>query len=65
VHLTEEEVAAVHFGDEGQDWALLPIADYLSDPDAIPRLRDWLAAYVAAAETIRYLDTTLQSDGKT
>jgi 8-oxo-dGTP diphosphatase len=65
VHLTEDEVAAVRFGDEGQDWALLPIADYLSDSDAIPRLRDWLAAYVAAAETIRYLDTPSQSGGNT
>ena len=65
VHLSEDEVAAVRFGEEGQDWALLPIADYLSDSDAIPRLRDWLAAYVAAAATIRYLDTTPQSDGKT
>ncbi len=65
VHLTEDDVAAVRFGDEGQDWALLPIADYLSDPDAIPRLRDWLAAYVAAAETVRCLDTTSQSGGNT
>jgi 8-oxo-dGTP diphosphatase len=65
VHLTEDEVAAVRFGDEGQDWALLPIADYLSDPDAIPRLRDWLAAYVSAAETVRCLDTTSQSNGNT
>ena len=27
VHLSEDEVATVRFGDEGQDWALLPIAD--------------------------------------
>lgn len=65
VHLSEDEVAAVRFGDEGQDWALLPIADYLSDPDAIPPLRDWLAHYLAAAETIRCLDTTSQSSGNT
>ncbi|MEY2882621.1 MAG: hypothetical protein RL490_345 [Pseudomonadota bacterium] len=45
--LTEAEVAAVRFGDEGQDWALLPIADYIADADAVPRLRDWLSAYHA------------------
>ena len=65
VHLSEDEVAAVRFGDEGQDWALLPIADYLSDPDAIPRLCDWLAHYLTAAEKIRCLDTTSQSGGNT
>ena len=65
VHLTDDEVAAVQFGDEGQDWALLPIADYLSDPDAIVLLRDWLAQYLAAAQTIGCLDTTSQSAGKT
>lgn len=48
VTLTEAEVAAVRFGDEGQDWALLPIADYIADADAVPRLRDWLAAYSGA-----------------
>lgn len=65
VHLTDNEVAAVRFGDEGQDWALLPIADYLSDPDAIPPLRDWLSHYLAAASTIRCLDTTPETNGKT
>jgi 8-oxo-dGTP diphosphatase len=48
VTLTEDEVAAVRFGDEGQDWALLPVADYIADEDAVPRLRDWLAEYCAA-----------------
>ena len=65
VHLSEDEVATVRFGDEGQDWALLPIADYMTDPDAIPRLCDWLAHCLAAAEMIRCLDTTSQSGGNT
>jgi 8-oxo-dGTP diphosphatase len=64
VHLTEAEVAAVQFGDEGQDWALLPAADYLADEDAIPRLRDWLGHYLAADAAIRYLDTTSKTRGK-
>jgi 8-oxo-dGTP diphosphatase len=53
VQLTEDEVAAVRFGDEGQDWALLPAADFIADEDAVPRLRDWLAHYLAAEATIR------------
>jgi 8-oxo-dGTP diphosphatase len=64
VHLTEDEVSAVRFGDEGQDWALMPAADYLADEDAIPRLRDWLGHYLAAASAIRYLDTTSENHGK-
>ncbi|KPF79109.1 hypothetical protein IP88_02655 [alpha proteobacterium AAP81b] len=43
--LSEAEVAEVRFGDEGQDWALMPAEDYIADEDAIPRLRDWLIEY--------------------
>ena len=64
VHLTEDEVASVRFGDEGQDWALLPIADYIADEDAVPLLREWLRHYLAADATIRYLDTTSKNPGK-
>lgn len=45
--LTEIEVATVRFGDEGQDWALMPADDFIADEDAIPRLRDWLIEYRA------------------
>lgn len=64
VHLIEDEVANVHFGDEGQDWALMPAADFIADDDAVPRLRDWLGHYLAADEVIRYLDTTSENHGK-
>ena len=64
VHLTEDEVTAVRFGDEGQDWALLPAADFVADADAVPRLREWLAHYLAADAAIRYLDTTSKNPGK-
>lgn len=57
VHLTEAEVAAVRFGDEGQDWALMPAADFIANEDAVPRLRDWVSQYLAAESTIRYLGT--------
>ena len=64
LRLTEAEVEAVRFGDEGQDWALLPMADFMADEDAVPQLRDWLAHYLAADTTIRYLDTTSENPGK-
>ncbi len=63
-HITEAEVAAVQFGDEGQDWVLLPAADFIADEDAVPRLRDWLEHYLAADAHIRYLDTTSKNPGK-
>ncbi len=64
VRITDAEVAAVRFGDEGQDWALLPAADFIADEDAVPRLRDWLGHYLAADATIRYLDTAPENPGK-
>ena len=64
VHLSEEEVAAVKFGDEGQDWALMPAADYIADEDAVPPLRDWLVHYLKAESAVRYLDTSLENPGK-
>jgi 8-oxo-dGTP diphosphatase len=64
VHLTQAEVDAVRFGDEGQDWALLPAADFIADEDAVPRLRDWLGHYLAADAIIRCLDTTSENHGK-
>ena len=64
-YLTEAEVAAVRFGDEGQDWALMPVADFIADEDAVPRLRDWLTHYLASDATIGCLDTTSKNLGIT
>jgi 8-oxo-dGTP diphosphatase len=51
VHLTAAEIAAVAFGDEGEDWRLMPVADFLGHGEAIPhlqaRLRDYLAHAVS------------------
>lgn len=54
-YLTEDEVANVRFGDEGQDWALMPMADFIADADAVPRLREWLGHYLAADAAIARL----------
>ena len=48
VHLSEADVAGVKFGDEGQDWALMPAADFIADDHAVPKLREWVAADIAA-----------------
>ena len=46
VHLTSAEIAAVTFGDEGEDWRLMPVAEFMGHGEAIPhlqvRLRDYL-----------------------
>jgi 8-oxo-dGTP diphosphatase len=63
-YLTPAEAAAVQFGDEGQDWALMPTTDFIASADAIPRLREWLGHYRTADKTIRYLDTARKNPGK-
>ena len=62
--LTEAEVTAVRFGDEGQDWALMRAVDFIADEHAVPQLREWVAAYIAADAAARYLDTASKNPGK-
>lgn len=38
--ITAAEISAIRFGDEGQYWQLMPIADYLAHPRAISALQD-------------------------
>jgi 8-oxo-dGTP diphosphatase len=47
VQLTAAEVAAVAFGDEGEDWQLMPIARFLDHGEAIPHLQERLSHYLA------------------
>ena len=37
--LQPEEVRAIRFGDEGQRWAMMPVAEYLAHPAAIPEMQ--------------------------
>ena len=46
--ITADEVAAVRFGNEGQGWALMPVAEFLTRPDAVPFLQDRLRLALAA-----------------
>ena len=41
--ITTAEIAAIRFGDEGQYWQMMPVADYLAHPQAIPELQRRLA----------------------
>jgi 8-oxo-dGTP diphosphatase len=37
--LTVEEVRLIAFGEEGQAWALMPVADFLAHPRAVPEMQ--------------------------
>lgn len=37
--LTAKEVAAIVFGDEGQCWQMMPLADWLAHPRGVPELQ--------------------------
>ena len=47
--LTHEDIAAIRFGDEGQHWTMMPVADYLASPDAVPHHRDHVRDLLAYA----------------
>ena len=46
-HIFKDDIAAIRFGDEGQGWRMMPVAEFLTHPKAVPhlkmRLQDWLA----------------------
>lgn len=42
-HITEAEVAEIRFGEEGQFWKLMKLADFLDHPQGIPALQERLA----------------------
>ena len=37
--ITEAEIAAIRFGDEGQGWQMMPVAEYLAHPMAVPQFK--------------------------
>jgi 8-oxo-dGTP diphosphatase len=46
--ITPDEIASIHFGDEGQYWQMMPVAEFLTHPHAIPDLRHRVALAMAA-----------------
>ncbi|WP_282601898.1 NUDIX hydrolase [Paracoccus sp. PARArs4] len=47
--ITASEIASLRLGDEGQAWAMMPVADYLAHPLSIPHFRDWIRAVLPPA----------------
>lgn len=43
VRLTAAEIAAIRFGDEGTDGRLMPIAEFIAHPAAVPHLQSRVA----------------------
>ena len=41
-HLTPVEIASIRFGVEGQEWCMMPVADYLAHPLAVPHFQTWI-----------------------
>ncbi|MFH5775237.1 NUDIX hydrolase [Paracoccus broussonetiae] len=46
-HLTAAEIAAIRFGDEGQEWRMMPVAEFVAHPRAVPHFRDRVARMLA------------------
>lgn len=47
-HVTADEVAGIVFGDEGQEWRLMPAEEFIGRADAVPYLRERLWDWVGA-----------------
>lgn len=54
--ITAAEIAAIQFGDEGQYWRLMPLAEYMASPDAIAPLVKQLQRWIDGTGDVRTLD---------
>ncbi len=45
--ITQTEINAISFGDEGQGWALMPIAEYMENPLVVPRHKNRMLDYLS------------------
>lgn len=45
--ISQAEISAISFGDEGQFWRLMRIQDFLDHPNAVPQLQSRLACYMS------------------
>lgn len=46
--LTDEDIASIRFGDEGQYWKLMRVDDFLAHPSAVPELQRRVALVLAS-----------------
>ncbi|RDD71433.1 NUDIX hydrolase [Paracoccus versutus] len=47
--ITAAEIAAIRFGDEGQEWRMMPVAEFVAHPRAVPHFRDRVRLVLAGA----------------
>lgn len=45
--LTRDEIEAIQFGDEGQEWRMMPIPEFLDHPMAVPHFKPRIRAILA------------------
>ena len=46
--ITAAEIAAIRFGDEGQEWRMMPVPEFITHPRAVPHFRDRVRMVLAA-----------------
>ena len=47
-HLSSRILDDIVFGDEGQDWKIMPIIEFLASDDAVPHLKTQVQAFLKA-----------------
>lgn len=47
--ITAAEIAAIRFGDEGQEWRMMPVAEFVAHPRAVPHFRDRVRLVLAGS----------------
>jgi len=47
VHVSQEEIESIRFGDEGQYWTLMSLLDFQNHPTAVPFLKRCLSDYLS------------------
>lgn len=38
------QIATIRFGDEGQEWQMMPVTEFLAHPRAVPHFKQWIKA---------------------
>lgn len=50
-HVAETRAAEMALGDEGQDWALMPVPEFLAHATVVPQFKPRLQDYLAGVES--------------
>lgn len=63
--LSAAEIASVRFGDEGQEWRMMPVPEYLGHPRAVPHFKGWIRAAGGTAPLDRAAYSAARRPGST